>query len=272
MDFAQSWLGGIVGYDVALALTFALLLPLELALPRRGSSVSLRSRLQAVVFWLVWVPVTVAVMLFAGAVWRALDIRPLLGTLTPGFLPRPLGILVGALAAAFVGDFFYYWCHRAQHRFLWRFHAVHHSVRELSSMSAYHHISEEAIKVLLYALPLGLFTDDPLGIPVLGVILGVQGHYLHSTTRLNLGPLGRIIQDNRFHRIHHSMRVEHFDKNFGVFTTLWDSVFGTAHFPAPDEWPPTGLADEPEPQSIADFYFRPFLPKKAGRPAPSTIG
>ena len=48
MGFAQSWLGGIVGYDVALAMTFALLLPLEVAFPRQGSSVSLRSRLQAV--------------------------------------------------------------------------------------------------------------------------------------------------------------------------------------------------------------------------------
>jgi sterol desaturase/sphingolipid hydroxylase (fatty acid hydroxylase superfamily) len=170
-----------------------------------------------------------------------------------------------------VGDFFYYWCHRAQHRFLWRFHAVHHSVRELSGVAAYHHITEEAMKVVLYALPIGFFIDDPLGIPILGVILGVQGHYLHSITRLNLGPLGRVIQDNRFHRIHHSIQPEHYDKNFGVFTTLWDVLFGTAWLPAPGEWPDTGVADMPEPRTVSDFYFAPFRPGAEAAPsAPQT--
>ena len=93
---------------------------------------------------------------------------------------------------------------------------------------------------------------------MLSLLLGLQGHYLHSVTRLNLGPLGRFIQDNRSHRIHHSIHPEHFDKNFGVFTTLWDSLFGTAWFPAADEWPATGLDEIPEPQGIADFYLQPF--------------
>lgn len=240
MPIAQAWLGGILSYDLALAWAFALILPLELALPRKGSTVSLVSRLRAAAFWLTWVPVTIATLLLARVIWGALGIRPLVDSLAPALLPHGVSLVVGAIAAAFVGDFFYYWCHRAQHRFLWRFHAVHHSVRELSGMSAYHHI------------------NDPLGTPILGLLLGWQGHYLHSVTRLNLGPLGRVIQDNRFHRIHHSIRPEHFDKNFGVFTTLWDWLFGTAHFPAADEWSDTGVADAPEPTTIADYYFAPF--------------
>jgi sterol desaturase/sphingolipid hydroxylase (fatty acid hydroxylase superfamily) len=29
------------------------------------------------------------------------------------------------------------------------------------------------------------------------------------------------------HRIHHSPEVEHFDRNFGGITPLWDRLFGT---------------------------------------------
>jgi sterol desaturase/sphingolipid hydroxylase (fatty acid hydroxylase superfamily) len=58
----------------------------------------------------------------------------------------------------------------------------------------------------------------------------------------------------------------HFDKNFGIFTTLWDSVFGTAYFPAKDEWPQAGVADFPEPQSVVEFLFARFM-RGFGRPA-----
>ena len=263
MGFALPWLKGVLNYDTDLAMAFAFIVPLELVFPRKAAGVSLASRARAALFWIAWTPFTVATILLAQAAWRHFGIHPLIGSLAPPNLPRPISLTVGAMAAALVGDFFYYWCHRAQHRFLWRFHAIHHSVRELSGVAAYHHITEEAIKVVLYFLPVGLFIDDPLGLPIVGAILGLQGHYLHSTTRLNLGPLGRFIQDNRFHRIHHSIQPEHFDKNFGVFTTLWDCLFGTAYFPAPNEWPATGLADAPAPSSITDFYLRPFWAKPA---------
>jgi hypothetical protein len=75
---------------------------------------------------------------------------------------------------------------------------------------------------------------------------------------MNLGPLGRYFMDNRLHRIHHSIEPQHFDKNFGLFTTLWDSLFGTAYFPARDEWPDTGVPDFPEPASMTEFLFSPF--------------
>ena len=43
------------------------------------------------------------------------------------------------------------------------------------------------------------------------------------------------------HRIHHSNRTEHFDRNFGVLT-LWDYVFGTYLLPS-DEKLSYGVAD-----------------------------
>ena len=86
-----------------------------------------------------------------------------------------------------------------------------------------------------------------------------QGNFLHSPTRLHLGPIvRRILADNRFHRIHHSTDPRHFDKNFGAGTSLWDQLFGTAYFPTADEWPDTGLSDQREAQSVSEYLWRPF--------------
>jgi sterol desaturase/sphingolipid hydroxylase (fatty acid hydroxylase superfamily) len=70
--------------------------------------------------------------------------------------------------------------------------------------------------------------------------------------------LRRIIADNRFHRIHHSVEPQHFGKNFGAGTSLWDQLFGTAYFPAADEWPATGLSDQREANTVSEYLWSPF--------------
>jgi sterol desaturase/sphingolipid hydroxylase (fatty acid hydroxylase superfamily) len=256
--FFSVWLRDVFSYGVTLAATFGVLMTAETVWPRDETRISLRSRLKAMLFWAVWVPVTVPLLLALAALWQMTGIKPLVPFLAAPGLPRPVGLVAAALLAAMVGDFFYYWCHRFQHRFLWRFHAVHHSVREMSGFTAYHHVTEAAMKFVLYGAPLSMFTDDPYSIPILGGLLGIQGHYLHSTTRLNFGRLGRFLQDNRFHRIHHSIHPEHYDRNFAVFTTFWDWLFGTAYFPAEGEWPETGVLEMPEPETVGDFLVAPL--------------
>ncbi len=265
MDFVQTFLGEMVGACFTLSWTCALFIAVETVFAREGARVSALSRLKAIAFWLVYLPI---IMLMAQGIvllWQPLGVKPLLPDLAPPGLPRPLAAMIAAVAAAFIGDFIYYWVHRAQHRFFWRFHAVHHSVREMHGLSAYHHVSEELFQFALYTVPLSFFTADPQAVPILGTLLALQGNYLHSPIRLNFGPLGRYFADNRFHRIHHSMDEAHFDKNFGIFTTLWDSVFGTAYFPAPGEWPQTGVADVPEPATIGAFLTAPFVYRRRAK-------
>jgi sterol desaturase/sphingolipid hydroxylase (fatty acid hydroxylase superfamily) len=271
VDFLRTYVGDLSQGCLSLALSCVFFLALETLAPREGVRISNASRLKSVVFWIVNGAIITLMAYAIMLVWRPLGVKPLLPSLAPAGLPAPLGALIGVVAAAFVGDFFYYWCHRAQHRFPWRFHAVHHSVRELSGIAGYHHFTEGLIEFALYTVPLGLFTDSPYSVPILGMLLAWQGNYEHSPTRLNFGPLGRYLVDNRFHRIHHSVEARHFDKNFGIFTTLWDSIFGTAYFPAPDEWPQTGVAEVPEPETVAAFLASPFVrrakPAAAERPA-----
>jgi sterol desaturase/sphingolipid hydroxylase (fatty acid hydroxylase superfamily) len=264
IQFLRTYVSEIAGFSVDLAWTCAVFLALETLAPRNRTRVSAASRLKAIGFWLVYGAAITLIAHGLTLLWAPLGVKPLLASLAPRGLPAPLAAVIAAVAAAYIGDFVYYWCHRAQHRFFWRFHAVHHSVREMSGVTGYHHISEEVFQFLLYSIPLSLFIDSPYSIPVVGVLLAQQGNYLHSPTRLNFGPLGRYFVDNRFHRIHHSIEPRHFDRNFGLFTTLWDSVFGTAYFPAPGEWPATGVADFPEPRSIPEFLLAPFGPRFRG--------
>jgi sterol desaturase/sphingolipid hydroxylase (fatty acid hydroxylase superfamily) len=157
---------------------------------------------------------------------------------------------------------FYYLFHRLQHtvRFLWRFHKVHHSIREMSAWNSYHHFTEKIFRIPFIAVPLSLIISPDAGhVPAaVTVILGMQALFEHSSTRVNLGSLRYLIADNRYHRIHHSIDPRHHGKNFGSFTSVWDQVFGTAHFPKPSEWPETGVFETAEPKRLRDFLFMPF--------------
>jgi sterol desaturase/sphingolipid hydroxylase (fatty acid hydroxylase superfamily) len=249
----------------------AFFIALETLAHRPGVKVSAGSRVRAVAFWTLYNTLILLLFYLISPLWSRIGVKPLLPSLVPPGVPHLIGVVAGCVAAAYVGDFVYYWCHRFQHRFLWRFHAVHHSVRELNGIAAYHHFSEEVFHFALYTIPLSLLTRDPYAGPVLGMLLGLQGNYLHSPTWVNFGPLGRYFMDNRLHRIHHSMEARHFDKNFGLFTTLWDSLFGTAYFPAGDEWPDTGVADFPEPMTMREFLLAPFTYRRRVATPPADV-
>jgi sterol desaturase/sphingolipid hydroxylase (fatty acid hydroxylase superfamily) len=269
MLWVRGWITHYASYLatalLALATVFAVLILLEVVAPR-GAQPSLHSRLKSLTFWTSWYLLSAILMIPGGYLLGQVTIHPLIPSLVLSPLPHAVGVLLGAIVAAVLGDFVYYWTHRAQHSvpFLWRFHATHHSVREMSAVTGYHHVAEPAIGAFIYGLPLSLLVRDPAVMPLAGGITTVLGHYLHSTTRLHFGPFWRLIVDNRFHRIHHSLEPHHFGRNFGVVTPVWDVVFGTAYFPKRDEWPDTGLADRAEPQSVGDYILQPLRPRRHG--------
>ncbi len=144
--------------------------------------------------------------------------------------------------------------------FLWRFHAVHHSLREMNAWNSNHHFTEEIFRIPFVAIPLSLlFQGDPGYVPAIIIyVMRMQGQFEHSSTKFNLGFLRYIIADNRYHRIHHSIEQRHWNKNFGFFTPLWDIIFGSVWFPQKKEWPNVGLPQIDEPKTLSDFLWRPF--------------
>lgn len=241
------------------------LLP-ELLLPRTRNS--LQSYGRAVVFLVVAIAINTVVLkamegsagFFDVKPLAFLDLRPL--TESPSLSLRITGWLVAALGIAMVGNFFYYWMHRAQHRFgwMWRFHKVHHSITEMSATSSYHHVAEDLFQFAAVTMPMAVLLGVASGpVPWLVIVLAnTHSYFIHTSARLNIGPLRYVLCDNRFHRIHHSREQRHIDHNFATSTPLWDVLFGTAYFPRADEWPAVGLDDVPEPRTIVDYLLMPF--------------
>jgi sterol desaturase/sphingolipid hydroxylase (fatty acid hydroxylase superfamily) len=200
-----------------------------------------------------------------GLLWNALGV-PRLITLPVWQHVAPLGWLGTALhflVLALLADFLAYWRHRFEHRVLWPIHAVHHSPRELHAANDIGHPLQVFANTLFISVPLSLVGVDGPAMPVaLGLFIGALSIMIHSPARYHLGPLRRVVVDNRFHRIHHSLEERHFDKNFGICFSCWDHLFGTAYDPR-GEWPAVGLSDVPAPQTIGDYLLIPFRPMGA---------
>ena len=242
------------------ALAVAIFTPIELTLSHDKGS--LRGRLLGVVYWILW---TLCAML-AAALFSRLNPHSLMAIHIPTGLAPAWDIAVAPILAAIVGDFYFYFHHRIQHAvpILWRFHAVHHSIREMNAINAYHHPLDEFINGFIGLVPLFFFTVDPVrAVPSMTLLLALHPYFLHSPIRADFGWLRNIIGDNRFHRIHHSLDPAHHNRNFGAFTTLWDRVFGTAYWPAKDEWPEVGLKDIDEPKSVTEWVTLPWRYQRA---------
>ena len=238
---------------------------------------SMASRLRSIGFWVLYIAITVGFMTVFNALWSRLGVTPLLTVSLGALAASPhkavnvLGWFVTPVAAVIVGDFFYYWFHRAQHsnRFLWAFHSEHHALREMSAFNSAHHFTEEIFRIPFVMIPMSLLirVDPGFAPAIVWLLIGVQGQYIHSHTRFNLGLLRYVVADNRFHRIHHSLERQHWNRNFGSFTSVWDTVFRTAHFPSRNEWPDTGIDEHDEARTVREYLFRPFR-KLANPPRP----
>jgi sterol desaturase/sphingolipid hydroxylase (fatty acid hydroxylase superfamily) len=144
-------------------------------------------------------------------------------------------------------DLYKYWHHRLKHTipFLWAMHSFHHSAEGLTWATGGRHYWFEAVldAALLPIIPI-LFHLPPSMIWALGVINFFPDTCAHANVRIRLGRFVTWIGNPQWHRIHHSVQPEHFDKNFSGLLPLWDIVFGTAWIPHPDEYPATGLGSD----------------------------
>jgi sterol desaturase/sphingolipid hydroxylase (fatty acid hydroxylase superfamily) len=184
-------------------------------------------------------------------------------------VPRALGITVATLGFAALNDFFYYWMHRAQHRWgwFWRFHRVHHSITEMSATNSHHHVAEDLFQFVAITIPMSFLPGVEAGpVPWLVIVLNnAHPYFIHSSINVNIGPLRYVLSDNRIHRLHHSTEPQHVGHNFSTVTPLWDVLFGIAYFPRQDEWPAVDLDDVAEPRTVTRYILMPLYDEKTVR-------
>lgn len=189
---------------------------------------------------------------------------------TTRFLAIPrLQALVGGLpfvaqlvAAIFVADFAQYWVHRMFHTvpFLWRFHAVHHSIKTLDWIAGSRsHMVDIVLTRGLIMIPLQLcgFSQATLA----GYLVFVSFHATWSHT--DFAPRFKWLEDYvvtvRYHHWHHAAHPEAVDVNFAIHFPLIDRLFGTRHFPK-DQWPRRyGLIHDDMPAGWTAQFAYPFV-------------
>ena len=169
------------------------------------SRVSPESQLRSLMYWfLAGVGTGLAVTVY-GYLAQALHLHPLLILpLNRWFAAREVHwalYVVTPVIGVVLYDFFDYWMHRAQHKWFWNFHSIHHSIEELSGINSYFHWTEQFFRVVFIMLPAAYIVGiDSIKTAALAeLIIRLQGYYLHSPTRLHVGPvLRRLVADNRF--------------------------------------------------------------------------
>ena len=136
-----------------------------------------------------------------------------------------------------IRDFVHWWVHRLLHAvpFLWEFHKVHHSVREMGFAAhlRYHWMENVVYRSLEY-LPLAMIGFGIDDFFIVHIATLTVGHFNHSNIRVPLGPLKYVFNNPQMHIWHHAYHMpEEHPKgiNFGLTLSIWDYIFGTAHIP-----------------------------------------
>ncbi len=150
------------------------------------------------------------------------------------------------LLATFLVDLAGYWRHRLMHsRFLWPFHAIHHTSKELDWLSneRFHPINTY-ISYLLSLTVLILFFEDPFIFALCMPLRKVYGMFLHSNVNISYGPFNVVMASPLLHRWHHSAS-EMADRNYCTFFSFLDWMFGTYYLPEDKKEPASvGLAQD----------------------------
>ncbi|WP_426038328.1 sterol desaturase family protein [Brevundimonas sp. DC300-4] len=114
---------------------------------------------------------------------------------------------------------------------LWRLHRTHHSDPLMdASTGVRHHPLEAIVGGVAQFCILAI-----LGVPLLvilgyGVVAGVWQFVTHMDVALP-EPIDRVarlvIVTPGMHRVHHSVRMDEGNSNFGMILSIWDRLFGT---------------------------------------------
>ncbi|MEL6287504.1 MAG: sterol desaturase family protein [Pseudomonadota bacterium] len=194
---------------------------------------------------------------------------PLIAWFIPwdGIWPTEWPFALQVLIAVVVADFGFSMLHWLSHRvtFLWRLHAVHHSLERLYGFNGLvRHPLHQTIDLAIGTLPLvlaGLPVDVAV---VLGAIISIQLIVQHSNVDFAIGPVQKFLSIGTLHRLHHVNWGKEGDVNFGLFFTVWDWMLGTLVLQPKRaiEASDMGIDEEPNyPRGYVDHLIHPFSPR-----------
>ena len=169
-------------------------------------------------------------------------------------------------------DFIQWNVHRLLHSvpFLWQFHKVHHSVKEMGFAAhlRFHWMETIVYKFIQY-IPLAMLGFGLVEFFIVDALAIAVGHFNHSNFKINLGPLKYLFNNPQMHIWHHAKELPK-DRskgvNFGITLSLWDYIFKTAYIPHDGRDIELGFDDENEfPDQFIQKELYPFIKNEHSR-------
>ncbi|MEM5563857.1 sterol desaturase family protein [Psychroserpens sp. AS72] len=149
-------------------------------------------------------------------------------------LPKWLGLFIFFL----VNDFVQWNTHRLLHRFpfLWNFHKVHHSVKEMGfAAHLRYHWMEPVVYNSIRYIPLAIIANySSHDVAIVYFFAIAIGHLNHANLGWDYGKLKYILNNPKMHIWHHAKKLpEHvrFGVNYGLTLSIWDYIFKTNYIP-----------------------------------------
>lgn len=177
-------------------------------------------------------------------------------------LPKWLGLLIFFL----VNDFVQWNTHRLLHRvpWLWNFHKVHHSVKEMGfAAHLRYHWMEPVIYNSIRYVPLALIANySAQDVAIVYFFAIAIGHLNHANLGWDYGPLKYLFNNPKMHIWHHAKELPEnvrYGVNFGLTLSLWDYLFKTDYVPHSGRDIELGFdKDEEFPQDFINQELYPF--------------
>ena len=178
-----------------------------------------------------------------------------------GIWPRTWPMWGQVVLAVVVAEFGFYWAHRIAHEWpwLWRFHAVHHSVTRLWIVNTGRFHFVDSFKSILIGMAILLALGAPMEVMTwLSAITAYIGMLTHCNVDMRFGALSWWFNTPELHRWHHSKDLREGNKNYSENIMLWDHVFGT-FYNTRDYRPPADIGiQEAMPAGFVEQLVWPF--------------
>lgn len=168
-----------------------------------------------------------------------------------------------------IADFIQWNVHRLLHRvpWMWEFHKVHHSVKEMGFAAHLRfHWMESIIYKSIQYIPLAMIGFSLTDFFAVHIFATTIGHLNHSNLKWNYGPFKYIFNNPEMHIWHHAKALPKgtYGVNYAISLSLWDYIFKTNYIPSNGRDVELGFRkDENFPKDLLSQISYPFFkPKK----------
>lgn len=145
-------------------------------------------------------------------------------------------LVVKLITTIVVLDFANYLIHRFIHFVptLWKFHRLHHSDKNVDSMTTLLHHPLEVLTNSVFIIGFYVIFDLPIIFVIFyDILLGAHDAFAHTT--IKIPPLmekwlGFFFVMPNMHRTHHALDLRYGNSNYGSIFSIWDRLLGTYTF------------------------------------------